>query len=46
VAGRVVLDEGRVVGVDESAILAECQSAAWELARRVGTAHLVAGPHG
>jgi len=43
VAGRVALDEGRVVGMDEPAILAECQAAAWDLARRVGTDRLVPG---
>ena len=37
VAGRVVLDGGRITAVDERAILAECQDAAWGLARRIGT---------
>ena len=37
VAGRVLLDEGRITAVDERAVLVECQSAAWQLARRVGT---------
>ena len=37
VAGRVLLDEGRITAVDERAVLAECQDAAWQLARRVGT---------
>jgi 5-methylthioadenosine/S-adenosylhomocysteine deaminase len=37
VAGRVVLDEGRIVSVDEIALLEECQSAACALAKRAGT---------
>ncbi len=36
-AGKVLLDNGRVTSVDERALLAECQTAAWDLARRVGT---------
>jgi 5-methylthioadenosine/S-adenosylhomocysteine deaminase len=37
VAGRVVLDEGQITTVDEAALLRECQSAAWALAKRAGT---------
>jgi hypothetical protein len=37
VAGRVVLDNGRVPGVDEAALLRECQQAARALAQRAGT---------
>ena len=37
VAGRVLLDNGRAAVVDEAAVLAECEAAAWELARRAGT---------
>jgi 5-methylthioadenosine/S-adenosylhomocysteine deaminase len=37
VAGRVLLDEGRIIAVDEPAVLVECQEAAWQLARRIGT---------
>ena len=37
VGGRVVLDEGRVVGLDEAAILREAQSLAEELADAAGT---------
>jgi len=32
--GNVVLEEGRLTAIDEAAVLAECQSAAWALARR------------
>jgi 5-methylthioadenosine/S-adenosylhomocysteine deaminase len=38
VAGRVVLDEGVVVAVDERAVLQECQAAASRLAERCGLA--------
>jgi 5-methylthioadenosine/S-adenosylhomocysteine deaminase len=41
VAGRLVLDEDRITGVDEAALLAACQEAAWDLARRVGTGTLL-----
>lgn len=37
VGGRVVLDDYRVVGVDEAAILGEAQSVAEELAAQAGT---------
>jgi cytosine/adenosine deaminase-related metal-dependent hydrolase len=37
VAGQVLLDEGRITAVDERAVMAECQDAAWQLARRVST---------
>jgi 5-methylthioadenosine/S-adenosylhomocysteine deaminase len=37
VGGRVVLDEGRITGVDEGAILAEAQRLAEELSARAGT---------
>jgi len=37
VAGQVVLDEGRIVTVDEAALLRECQAAARALAERAGT---------
>jgi 5-methylthioadenosine/S-adenosylhomocysteine deaminase len=37
VAGRVVLDNGRVPGVNEAALLRECQQAARALAQRAGT---------
>ena len=37
VSGQVVLDEGRITAVDEAALLGECQSAAWALAKRAGT---------
>ncbi|HEY3060960.1 MAG TPA: amidohydrolase [Chloroflexota bacterium] len=37
VGGRVVLDDFRIVGVDETAILAEAQAAADELAQLAGT---------
>jgi len=37
VGGRVVLDDFRVVGVDEAAILSEAQTVAEELARAAGT---------
>lgn len=43
VAGQVVLDEGQVTTVDETALLQECQSAAWALAKRAGTAQLLRG---
>ena len=43
VAGRVLLDEGRITAVDERAVLVECQSAAWQLARRVGTDRRIPG---
>jgi 5-methylthioadenosine/S-adenosylhomocysteine deaminase len=36
VAGQVVLDEGRFVRVEETALLQECQSAATALAERAG----------
>jgi 5-methylthioadenosine/S-adenosylhomocysteine deaminase len=41
VAGAVVLDEDRVANVDEAGLLEECQSAAWALAKRVGTTRLL-----
>jgi 5-methylthioadenosine/S-adenosylhomocysteine deaminase len=41
VAGVPVLDGGRITTVDEAAVLSECQSAAWALARRVGTTRLL-----
>ena len=37
VGGRVVLDEGRITGVDEAAVLAEAQTLAEELSVRAGT---------
>ena len=37
VGGRVVLDEGRIMGVDEGAILTEAQTLAEELSVRAGT---------
>jgi 5-methylthioadenosine/S-adenosylhomocysteine deaminase len=37
VGGRVVLDDGRITGVDERSILTEAQTLADELARRAGT---------
>ena len=37
VGGRVVLDDGRITGVDERAILVEAQTLADELARLAGT---------
>jgi 5-methylthioadenosine/S-adenosylhomocysteine deaminase len=37
VGGRVVLDEGRIVGVNEGALLAEAQTLAEQLADRAGT---------
>ena len=43
VAGRVLLDEGRITAVDERAVLVECQDAAWQLARRVGTDRRIPG---
>jgi 5-methylthioadenosine/S-adenosylhomocysteine deaminase len=43
VGGRVVLDDYRVVGVDEPAILAEAQSVAEELAGLAGTRARIEG---
>jgi 5-methylthioadenosine/S-adenosylhomocysteine deaminase len=37
VAGQIVMDEGRIVTVDEEALLRECQVAAVALATRAGT---------
>lgn len=41
VAGQVILDEGQITTVDEHALLHECQAAAWDVARRSGTAQLL-----
>jgi 5-methylthioadenosine/S-adenosylhomocysteine deaminase len=37
VGGRVVLEDGRITGLDEAALLAEAQALAEELAERAGT---------
>ncbi len=37
VAGEVLLDEGKVISIDEKVALSEVQSAAWDLAKRLGT---------
>jgi hypothetical protein len=37
VGGRVVLDDRRIVGLDEAAILREAQSLAEQLSERAGT---------
>jgi 5-methylthioadenosine/S-adenosylhomocysteine deaminase len=42
VAGKVLLDNGKVITVDERDILTECQAAAWDLARRAGTDRFLA----
>ncbi len=41
VAGKVLLDDGKVTTVDEPDVLRECQAAAWALARRAGTERLL-----
>jgi 5-methylthioadenosine/S-adenosylhomocysteine deaminase len=43
VGGRVVLDDRRIVGVDEDAILAEAQALALELSERAGTRNRLEG---
>jgi 5-methylthioadenosine/S-adenosylhomocysteine deaminase len=43
VAGRVVLDDGRIVGVDEAALLREAQDVAERLAETAGTRSRLAG---
>jgi 5-methylthioadenosine/S-adenosylhomocysteine deaminase len=43
VAGRVVLDDGRIVGVDETAVLREAQTLAEQLAQVAGTRRRLAG---
>ena len=43
VGGRVVLDDGRIVGVDEPAILREAQSLAEQLAATAGTRRRLQG---
>ncbi|HEX8967424.1 MAG TPA: amidohydrolase family protein, partial [Chloroflexota bacterium] len=43
VGGRVVLDDGRIVGVDEASILREAQSLAQELSELAGTRTRLAG---
>jgi 5-methylthioadenosine/S-adenosylhomocysteine deaminase len=43
VGGRVVLEDGRITGLDEAALLAEAQSVAEDLAQRAGTRARLAG---
>ena len=43
VEGRVVLDEGRMVGVDEDAILREAQTLAEQLSEIAGTRRRLEG---
>jgi len=46
VDGRILVEDGRVLGVDERAFLAEAQRVAEELAERAGTAGLARRPGG
>jgi 5-methylthioadenosine/S-adenosylhomocysteine deaminase len=36
VAGKILMEERKIIGFDELEILQECQESAWELAKRVG----------
>jgi 5-methylthioadenosine/S-adenosylhomocysteine deaminase len=36
VAGNILMEERKIIGIDELEILQECQKSAWELAERVG----------
>ena len=41
VNGEVVLEDNKITTVDEEAIFVEAQKAAWDLAKRAGTVHLL-----
>jgi 5-methylthioadenosine/S-adenosylhomocysteine deaminase len=38
IAGQVVMEEGRILTIDEPEVLRDCQMKAWELAKQVGYA--------
>ncbi|NPV74963.1 MAG: amidohydrolase [Anaerolineae bacterium] len=39
IAGKVVMEDGKILTVDEPELLQECQKQAWRLANQVGYAH-------